>query len=115
VTSAPRSTTAPGKRTDRRTRPDTRIGPRAKVDRTILDKHAIVGAGAVVGWGDPPDDPAHEWLDGLTLIGKDAEIPAGARVGRGVVVGIHADFAGLPREIVAGSALPSRAWYEGRV
>jgi glucose-1-phosphate adenylyltransferase len=95
--------------------PDTCIGPGAKVDRVILDKHATVGAGAVVGWGDPPQDPAHAWLDGLTLIGKDAEIPAGARVGRGVVVGVHADFAGLPREIVAGSALPSRAWYEGRV
>jgi glucose-1-phosphate adenylyltransferase len=95
--------------------PDTRIGPGAKVDRAILDKHATVGAGAVVGWGDPPHDPAHAWLDGLTLIGKDAEIPAGARVGRGVVIGIHAGFDGLPREIVAGSALPSRAWYEGRV
>jgi glucose-1-phosphate adenylyltransferase len=93
--------------------PDTRIGPGAKVDRAILDKHAIVGAGAVVGWGDPPHDPAHAWLDGLTLIGKDAEIPAGARVGRGVVVGIHADFEGLPPEIVAGSTLQSRAWYEG--
>ena len=95
--------------------PDTCIGPGAKVDRAILDKHATVGAGAVVGWGEPPRDPAHAWLDGLTLIGKDAEIPAGARVGRGVVIGIHADFEGLPREIAAGSTLPSRAWYEGRV
>jgi len=95
--------------------PDTRIGPGAKVDRAILDKHATVGAGAVVGWGDAPHAPAHAWLDGLTLIGKDAGIPAGARVGRGVVVGVHAGFEGLPRVIVAGSMLPSRAWYEGRV
>ena len=92
--------------------PDTRIGPGAKVDHAILDKHATVGAGAVVGWGEPPRDPAHAWLDGLTLIGKDAEIPEGARVGRGVVIGIHASFEGAPREIAAGSMLPSRAWYE---
>jgi hypothetical protein len=67
-----------------------------------------------VGWGAPPQDPAHAWLDGLTLIGKDAEVPAGTRVGRGVVVGVHADFAGLPGEIAAGSTLPNRAWYEVR-
>jgi glucose-1-phosphate adenylyltransferase len=95
--------------------PDTHVEAGAKVDRAILDKHVTVGAGAMVGWGDPPQDPAHAWLDGLTLVGKDAEIPAGVRVGRGVVIGIHAGFEGLPREIVAGSALPSRAWYEGRV
>ena len=92
--------------------PDTRIGRGAKVDRAILDKHATVGAGAVVGWGEPPRDPAHAWLDGLTLVGKDAQVPEGARVGRGVVIGIHASFEGAPREIAAGSMLPSRAWYE---
>jgi len=95
--------------------PDTHIHAGARVDHAILDKHARVCAGAVVGWGEPPREPAHAWLDGLTLIGKDAEIPEGARVGRGVVVGIHASFAGLPREIAAGSSLPSRVWYEGMV
>jgi len=95
--------------------PDTVIEPGARVDRAILDKHATVGAGAVVGWGDAPHDPAHAWLDGLTLVGKDAHVPQGTRVGRGVVVGIHADFAGLPRDIVAGSTLPNRVWYEDMV
>jgi glucose-1-phosphate adenylyltransferase len=94
---------------------DTRIGSGARVDRAILDKHAKVGAGAVVGCGEPPQAPSLAWLDGLTLVGKDAEIPASCRVGRGVVIGLHADFSGLPAEIPAGSSLPSRLWYEGRV
>jgi hypothetical protein len=72
-----------------------------------------VGEGAVLGWGEAPADPACAWLDGLTLVGKDAAIPAGARVGRGVVIGIQADFTGVPREIAAGTALPSRAWFGG--
>jgi len=94
---------------------DVRIGRGAKVDRTILDKHAVVADHAVVGWGDAPGDAAHAWLGGLTLIGKDAHVPEGARVGRSVVVGIHASFAGHGREIPAGAALPNRVWYEGVV
>ena len=94
---------------------DCRVGPGAKVDRAILDKYAGVGAGAVVGWGDAPRDPAHAWLDGLTLVGKDSHVPEQARVGRGVVIGIHAGFGDLPCEIAAGSTLPSRVWYEGMV
>jgi glucose-1-phosphate adenylyltransferase len=91
--------------------PDTWVGAGARVDRAILDKHARVGDRAQVGCGEPPTDPAHAWLDGLTLIGKDAQIPEGARVGRGVVVGINADLGGLD-DIAAGTALPSRSWYE---
>jgi len=89
------------------------IGRGAVVSRSILDKHTIVGERAVVGWGDPPGDPAHAWLDGLTLIGKDAHIPEGARIGRGVVVGLNASFDGHGGEVPAGTTLPTRVWYEG--
>jgi glucose-1-phosphate adenylyltransferase len=94
---------------------DAVIAVGAKVNRTILDKHAVVGGGAWVGRGDAPRDPEHGWLGGLTLVGKDAHIPQGARVGRGVVIGLNASFEGLGEEIPAGAELPSRAWYEGAV
>ncbi len=95
--------------------PDARIGPGARVDRAILDKHARVGERAVVGWGSPPADPAHAWLDGLTLVGKDAHVPEDVRVGRGVVIGLHADFDGVPSDVPAGTVLPSRIWFEDAV
>jgi glucose-1-phosphate adenylyltransferase len=94
---------------------DVVVGRDARVDHAILDKHAEVGERAVVGWGDASRDPAHAWLDGLTLVGKDARIPEEARVGRSVVIGIHASFDGHGLEIPAGSTLPSRVWYEGVV
>ena len=91
------------------------VGRDAKVSRSILDKHVVVGDRAEVGWGEPPRDPAHAWLDGLTLVGKDAHVPEGARVGRSVVIGLNASFDGYGREVPAGTTLPSRVWYEGIV
>jgi len=67
----------------------------------------------LVGWGEPPGGGEHAWLEGLTLIGKDAHIPPGARIGRSAVVGIGAgemDFTG--GELEPGAATASRAWYE---
>lgn len=95
--------------------PDARVAAGARVDRAILDKHVQIGAGAVVGHGPAPRDPGHAWLDGLVLVGKDAHVPEGMRVGRGVVMGINADLSGCGPEIAAGSSLPSRLWYEGVV
>jgi glucose-1-phosphate adenylyltransferase len=95
--------------------PDARIGAEAHVDRAILDKHVVVGAGAVVGEGPAPRDPDAAWLNGLVLVGKDVEIPARMRVGRDVVMGIHADLSDCGPEIAPGSSLPSRPWYEGLV
>ena len=76
---------------------DVIVEPGAKVRAAIVDKLVRVGEGATVGAGDPSPDPSLAWLDGLTLIGKDAEIPARATVGRQVVVGVGArpsDFGG---------------------
>ena len=94
---------------------DALVGAGARVDRAILDKHVLVGAGAVVGHGPAPRDPGLAWLDGLVLVGKDAQVPEGMRIGRGVVVGINADFSGCGAAIAAGGSLPSRLWYEGLV
>ncbi len=92
---------------------DVVVGPGAQVSRAILDKYARVGPGAVVGAGEAPDDPALAWMDGLTLVGKDARVPEGARIGRAAVVGIGAGPASFDGgELAAGRTMPSRPWYE---
>jgi glucose-1-phosphate adenylyltransferase len=68
---------------------DTEIGPGAVIDRAIIDKNVIIGEEALIGAGD--DNTAnHELPDllntGLTLVGKGAEIPAGAVIGRNCVI-----------------------------
>ncbi len=69
---------------------DTVIGPGAVVDRAIIDKEVQVGKGAVIGFGadNTPNALAPETLNtGVTLVGKRAQVPAGACLGRNVVVG----------------------------
>jgi glucose-1-phosphate adenylyltransferase len=91
---------------------DVVVEPGARVDRAILDKYVRVGEGAIVGHGEIPGGRESEWLEGLTLVGKDAVIPAGARAGRSVVIGVGGgppDFeAG---EIAPGTVVPNRAWF----
>jgi len=95
---------------------DTRIERGARVDRAILDKCVRVGERAEVGSGDPPAGPEHAWLAGLALVGKDAHVPPGARVGRGAVVGIGAIAADFGSGAIdAGATVASRTWYEGVV
>jgi glucose-1-phosphate adenylyltransferase len=69
---------------------DSVIGSRAVVDRSILDKEVVVGAGALVG--DGPDDTPNKLEPtrlntGITVVGKQSSIPRGARLGRNVRVG----------------------------
>jgi glucose-1-phosphate adenylyltransferase len=95
---------------------DTRIEAGARVHHAILDKCVQVGERAIVGWGEVPAGPEHAWLEGLTLIGKDATITPGARIGRAAIVGIGAGAADLPGgELVAGAVTGNRPWYEGVV
>jgi glucose-1-phosphate adenylyltransferase len=62
----------------------------AVVDRSILDKEVIVGQGAIVGDGPDFDTPNRQepgrLNTGITVIGKRAIIPRGARIGRNVKV-----------------------------
>jgi glucose-1-phosphate adenylyltransferase len=73
----------------------TVIGAGAEVDRVVLDKNVQVGDGAVVGHGQTEQAnkrfPDH-LRDGITLVGKDAEIPKGAKVGRNCLI-----FPGISR------------------
>jgi glucose-1-phosphate adenylyltransferase len=86
----------------------------ARVDRAIIDKYARVGEDAVVGHGRVPEGAESAWLEGLTLVGKDAVIPRGARVGRAAVVGVGGGPSDFEHgEVAAGTVVPNRPWYEG--
>ncbi len=72
---------------------DAVIKPGAVVDRAILDKRVVVEAGAVVGYGDDRTSnraQPNRLNTGLTVVGKGAVVPAGAKLGRNVLVHRHA-------------------------
>ncbi len=69
---------------------DTVVRKGAIIDRSILDKEVTVGPGAVIGEGpdDPPNRAEPSRLNtGITVVGKRAIIPRGARIGRNVRIG----------------------------
>jgi glucose-1-phosphate adenylyltransferase len=68
---------------------DTQIGPGAVVDRCIIDKNVVIGEGAQVGFGDdntPNRKLPNQLNTGITLVGKGAQIPDGATLGRNCVI-----------------------------
>lgn len=89
---------------------DVYVEPGAVIDRAILDKNARIGAGAVIGSGDDntPNESLPERLNtGLTIIGKDASIPAKLEVGRNVVVhpGCRASIFGKRKKVASGTSI----------
>lgn len=69
---------------------DCVLGEQAKIDLAILDKRVQVGHGAVVGHGDNlsvvnKQYPKHLYT-GISLVGKEARVPAEVRVGRNCIV-----------------------------
>jgi glucose-1-phosphate adenylyltransferase len=68
---------------------DSWIGPGARLDRVVVDKKVVVGAGAVVGTGDstvPNEQMPDRLFAGITVVGKHAYVPDGAQVGRNVLI-----------------------------
>jgi glucose-1-phosphate adenylyltransferase len=65
---------------------DSIIRSGAVVDRAILDKEVVVGQGSIVGDGPDFDTPNRQepgrLNTGITVVGKRAIIPRGARIGR---------------------------------
>ncbi len=88
---------------------DTVIAAGAEVDRAILDKQAQVGEKSVVGSGEDntPNRKNPERLNtGLTLVGKGAAIPPGARIGRNVVITPYATGRDYPaKEVASGETI----------
>ena len=69
---------------------DSIIRSGAVVDRAILDKEVVIGQGAIVGDGPDFDTPNRQepgrLNTGITVVGKRAVVPRGARIGRNVKV-----------------------------
>jgi glucose-1-phosphate adenylyltransferase len=69
--------------------PNTIVRAGARLDRVVTDKGVEIGAGAVVGDG-PVRGPNRilpaALTSGVSLIGKDSQVPEGAWVGRNCVV-----------------------------
>ncbi|RME85515.1 MAG: glucose-1-phosphate adenylyltransferase [Caldilineae bacterium] len=68
---------------------DSVIEPGAQIHRAIIDKEVLVGSEARVGAGEDntPNPRMPDVLNtGITLVGKRAQVPAGAVLGRNVVV-----------------------------
>lgn len=75
----------------------------ATVDHAIVDKDARIGANALIGYGEPVPHVDYPALlsRGLSIIGRDAVIPDGTRIGRHAVIDPEAsakDFDGTPVE-----------------
>jgi len=83
---------------------DTWIGPGAQVDSAVIDKEVYVAEDVIVGHGDdntPNQELPNALNTGLTVIGKGAHLPRGARLGRNVVIQPfrqEGEFAGLEVE-----------------
>jgi glucose-1-phosphate adenylyltransferase len=82
----------------------------AAIDLAILDKGVRVGAKAVIGHGDDKSTaninfPKHLYT-GITLVGKDAYVPADAVIGRNCIIAPmtwEQDYSGL--EIKSGESV----------
>ncbi|MFN3980855.1 MAG: glucose-1-phosphate adenylyltransferase family protein, partial [Caldilinea sp.] len=80
---------------------DTWIGPGARLDRVVIDKKVVVGAGAVVGVGNmetPNEQMPDRLFAGITVVGKNAYIPDGAQIGRNVLINSRRDEADFPAD-----------------
>ncbi len=79
---------------------DTWIGPGAVLDRVIVDKQAVIGAGVRLGLGDDLTIPNKTQPDkintGVTVVGKGAHVPPGISVGRNVVINADRDTEDFP-------------------
>jgi len=66
---------------------DSEVRAGAVVDRSIVDKRVVVGEGAHVGHGaDYSPNPLGDLVSGISLVGKNATVKRGARVGRNCIV-----------------------------
>jgi len=100
---------------------DAVIGPGAVIDHAIIDKEVRVGRDAQVGVGELPGAPNRanpEMLaTGLVVIGKQAEVPASASVGRNVLVDAEASLSDWPDagSVKAGATIKAgRTWNQRR-
>ncbi|MBI4789390.1 MAG: glucose-1-phosphate adenylyltransferase [Chloroflexi bacterium] len=93
---------------------DTWIGEGAALDKVIVDKQVVVGAGTRLGAGDDlrPNTAEPDRINtGITVVGKSARIPSGLVVGRNVVIQTkvtEADFAAFDTAVPSGATVGTR-------
>jgi glucose-1-phosphate adenylyltransferase len=92
---------------------DTVVRAGAVVDRSIIDKEVSIGPNAVVGMGTDFTTPNRQeptrLNTGITVVGKRATIPAGARIGRNVRIAANvrpSDFSS--RTVRSGGSVEKR-------
>ncbi|HYH92707.1 MAG TPA: hypothetical protein VD763_06090, partial [Candidatus Saccharimonadales bacterium] len=93
---------------------DSVIRSSAVVDRAILDKEVVVGQGAIIGDGPYDDRPNKQeptrLNTGITVVGKRAIIPRGARIGRNVKVAADIRTSDFTKRIVpSGSSVEPKS------
>lgn len=94
---------------------DTWIGPGAILDRVIVDKQVVIGAGAQLGFGEdnkPNDQEPDKLNTGITVVGKGAHVPAGVKIGRNVVIVPKVEesaFAAFGENVPSGATVGVRA------
>ena len=88
---------------------DSLVEKAATVDGCILDKKVRIGRGAVIGYGNPttPNVDFPEVVQsGISVVGKGAVIPGGARIGRNCLIGPDVTSDLIPsRDIVCGETI----------
>jgi glucose-1-phosphate adenylyltransferase len=84
---------------------DTWIGPGAVLDKVVIDKQVMIGAGVVIGAGDESVANAQmpdRLYTGISVVGKNAYIPDGSKVGRNVLINSGRDETHFPADGVVG-------------
>ncbi len=87
---------------------DTYVGRAARVDRAILDKQVLVGAGARIGHGDlhVPNRACPEHLSsGLLVVGKSARLPEAITIGRNARIGAGVGTADFTTDVPDGGVV----------
>lgn len=92
---------------------DTHVGVGAQIDRCVIDKDVRIGAGAQVGVGDdntPNTTEPKNINAGITIVGKAAQVPEGAVVGRNCRIDsgtVESDW--TERELASGSTVSAKS------
>jgi glucose-1-phosphate adenylyltransferase len=87
---------------------DTLVQGGAELDRAILDKEVVVGAGGRIGWGEDmtPNQACPEHLaTGLLVVGKGARLPEGVTVGRNARIGAFVGLDEFKGDVPAGGVV----------
>ena len=83
---------------------DCVIENNSQVDLAILDKRVRVGQGSVIGSGDNKELPNSKYPDhlytGISLVGKEVEVPRGTTIGRNCIINAWRKQADFPGSII---------------